>query len=104
MNSEPYNLTKEELDKWVKDACLKAIGYLKVTNYGGKYALVETGIYTIVDRGHEVVQNKSRQAMYSIFLRLINKYLNFERNGYAYHYSRGSWHRKKENTLIKKNY
>ncbi|KAA2218539.1 hypothetical protein [Maribacter flavus] len=101
MRSEKYDLTKEELDKWIKDACLKAIGYLKVENYGGKYALVEKGIYTVVDRGHEVEHKKSREAIYSIFSRLINRYLNFERNGYSYHYNKGSWRRCKLNTVTK---
>lgn len=102
MKSEPYNLTKEELESWVRDACIKAIGYLKVSNYGDKYALVEKGVYTVVDREHEVMQKKTREAIYCIFLKLIKRYLNFERDGFSYHYHRGTWHKTEQNTLIKK--
>lgn len=99
MNNEKIDLSNEQLDQWIKDACLKALGYLKVSNEGGKYALVEKGIYTVVDRGHTVLQKKTRHVTYNIFSKLIHRYLNFERQGYYYYYSRGSWRRHKQNTV-----
>ena len=97
--SKPFELTNELLLSWIRDAVFNGIGYIKVGNYGGNYAMVEHGIYTVTKQKHTVVIKKTREAMYSIFVKLVNRYLNFERNGYQYHYHNGTWRRTPQNTV-----
>ena len=96
---QPYTLTQEELEKIIKDACISSIGYIKVTNYGGSYALIDLGVYTVFKQGYPVVIKKDRKVLCSIFSKLINRYLNFEHNGFSYSYCNGRWNRIKENTV-----
>ena len=97
--AEPYPLTKEDIEKLVKDSCMTCIGYIKVINYGGSYALVNKGIYVVYKQGHPEVVKKNRKILCSIILKLINRYLNFKHNGYSYSFNNGTWNRVKEKTV-----
>ena len=100
-NSVKINITNEELDGFIKDATMNCLGYIKVENYGGCYATMDRGIYVVEKYGHKEQIAKNRKALYSIFKKLIGRYLNFERNGYFYYYHRGTWHKEKRDTVRK---
>lgn len=92
--SEICILDKEDIDMIVKDATIYGLGTLQVQNYGGCYAKMELGIYTVTKQGHtELRRTTDRKVLYKIFRQLISRYMNFERNGYAYRYDKGSWRR-----------
>jgi len=94
--SENCNLEKEDIDRIVKDATITGLGTLQVQNYGGCYAKVELGIYTVTKQGHtEYRRTSDRKILYTIFRKLISRYMNFERNGYSYYYHNGGWQRNK---------
>ncbi|WP_149274688.1 hypothetical protein [Pareuzebyella sediminis] len=101
MKNKPINLDKETIEIMIKDATMKALGYIKVANSGGCYALVEKGIYTVEKQGHIVQLAKNRKALFSIFQKLVWLYKNFERDGYYYNYDRGTWWVTKMNTVKK---
>lgn len=92
-NSEVYPLKKEQIEEIVKDATLRCMGRLRVTNHGGFYASVELGVYIVEKQKHKEQIKKSREALYVIFLKLIERYHNFERGGYYHYFDKGSWRR-----------
>ncbi|PKA97366.1 hypothetical protein B0O79_1021 [Flavobacteriaceae bacterium MAR_2009_75] len=97
-NPEYFPLTNEQLNEIIKDATLNSIGYLQVTNFGGYYARVEKGVYTVEKNGHIEQIHKNRKALNEIFKKLIYRYQNFERKGFAYNFNRGEWRRHKLKT------
>ncbi len=100
--SEKYPITTELLEAWLKQAILTGVGYFKICNSGGCNALMEKGIYTVTKNGHTEMRYTERERILEIFRQLVNKYHNFERNGYAYYWYDGSWRRCKQNTVHQK--
>ncbi|MFC4219403.1 hypothetical protein [Flagellimonas marina] len=81
----------EELEKLLYEVVVYGIGYAKVTNYGGKWAIVEDGIYRVDDRFGSKYPKKTKSQVLDIFKRLVSRYQNLEINGKSWTYSQGEW-------------
>lgn len=91
MSDKNIKITNEDVDRMIKNATLSCIGYLEVCNSGNFCAKVELGIYTVTKNGHTVQIKKTPKALYSIFTKLVARYLSFNRKGEYYYYYRGAW-------------
>ncbi|WP_431129799.1 hypothetical protein [Flagellimonas flava] len=82
-------------DKELYDVVVHGIGYVKVTNYGGKSATMKDGEYCLQDRKQKECPNKTKSQILAVFHGLINKYQNLEINGWKCHYAKGKWNKRK---------
>ena len=81
----------KETEELLYKVIIYSQGYVKVTNYGGKWAVVEDGIYYVLDRGHKEYPEKTKSQVLEIFKKLVSRYQNFEINGEQWAYDRGKW-------------
>ncbi|MGB5820530.1 MAG: hypothetical protein WBG90_13685 [Saonia sp.] len=79
----------------MEESIMHDLGYVMVTNHGGKYAWVDEGNYNVKLNGFTKGVNKSKLETLEIFKKLVAKYGNFERNGYKYHRMKKGWYRTK---------
>lgn len=81
----------KEIDNLLYNVIIYSQGYVKVTNYGGKWAVVEDGVYYVLDRGNKEYPKKTKSQVLEIFKKLIYRYQNFEVKGEQWYYDRGKW-------------
>lgn len=81
----------KKTEELLYNVIIYSLGYIKVTNYGGKWAVVEDGIYYVLDRVHKEYPKKTKSQVLEIFKKLIYRYQNFEVNGEQWYYDRGKW-------------
>lgn len=84
-------------DQILYNAIIYSQGYVKVTNYGGKFAIVEDGVYRIEDRFGSEYPKKNKSQVLSIFKKLVHRYHNIEVDGVEWTYDRGKWRNKEIN-------
>ena len=92
---EKYPVSPQLLNLWLQETILHEQGYIVVTNHGRCYAIVDEGAYSYKKQGITKQGTADKEEQLRIISELIKRYQNFERNGYQYHYSRGSWMRSK---------
>ena len=95
MPFEKYPISKQLLSLWLQETILHEQGYIVVTNHGGCYAIIDNGTYSYKKQGITKQGTVDKVEQLRIIGELINRYQNFERNGWQFHFSRGSWMRSK---------
>lgn len=85
----------KETDEILYKAIVYSQGCIKVTNYGGKWAIVEDGVYYLTDRGYKEFPDRTKSQVLEIFKKLVSRYQNLEVNGESWFYDRGKWRVKK---------
>lgn len=86
-----------DVDVTLYNAIVYSQGCVEVTNYGGKYAKVKDGVYSVRDRFGETYPNKTKSQVLEIFKKLVHKYMNLEVDGVLWTYSGGQWKSRKVN-------
>jgi hypothetical protein len=94
--SEKVNISIVDIKLYIQESIESRVRFC-VNNYGGSYAWVENGVYSVKKQGFTRGVHKNPEAILSILTQLVKRYQNFEYKGYIYTYS-GGWNRFKGQT------
>lgn len=94
--SEKIDISIEDIKLYIQESINNRVRFC-VNNYGGCYAWVEHGIYSVKKQGCTRQVVKTPETILSILLQLVQRYQNFEYKGHIYTYS-GGWNRFKGQT------
>lgn len=91
MIKQKVGIGEKEIRSYIQGA-LEGRTRFCVADSGGNLAWIENGIYSVKRYGMTKEVVKTPAALQSIFIKLVNKYTNFNYQGYIYTYQ-GGWSR-----------